>query len=104
MRTAHCLLSNWLHRLTISYLKRLQWRKVWKKRWVALHGMEIVYMDKEPTSKNMSDITITKAQFTGASTVKEEDPDNDPTGFVINVRVSLLFIPRSFLTFVFLIL
>jgi hypothetical protein len=63
-----------------------QWRKVWKKRWVALHGMEIVYMDKEPTSKNMSDITITKAQFTGASTVKEEDPDNDPTGFAIHVR------------------
>jgi hypothetical protein len=45
-----------------------QWRKVWKKRWVALHGMEIVYMDKEPTSKNMGDITITKAQFTGAPT------------------------------------
>jgi hypothetical protein len=48
--------------------------------------MEIVYMDKEPTSKNMSDITITKAQFTGASVVKEEDPDNDPTGFAIHVR------------------
>jgi hypothetical protein len=45
-------------------------------------------MDKEPTSKNMSDITITKAQFTGASVVKEEDPDNDPTGFAIHVRTS----------------
>ena len=65
----------------------MQWRKVWKKRWVALHGMEIVYMDKEPTSKNMSDIQITKAQFTGASVVKEEDPDNDPTGFAIHVRL-----------------
>ena len=77
--------------------------------------MEIVYMDKEPTSKNMGDITITKAQFTGgptghsfcmvlrnllqcylfysdagASTVKEEDPDGDPTGFVINVSYYLL--------------
>lgn len=60
---------------------------MWKKRWVALHGMEIVYMDKEPTSKNMGDITITKAQFTGASVVKEEDPDNDPTGFVIHVSI-----------------
>jgi hypothetical protein len=58
---------------------------VWKKRWVALHGMEIVYMDKEPNSKNMSEITITKAQFTGTSVVKEEDPDNDPTGFVVHV-------------------
>lgn len=47
--------------------------------------MEIVYMDKEPTSKNMGDITITKAQFTGASVVKEEDPDNDPTGFAVHV-------------------
>jgi len=66
--------------------KGFRWRKVWKKRWVALHGMEIVYMDKEPTSKNMADITITKAQFNGASCVKEEDPDNDPTGFAIHIN------------------
>eukprot|EP00600_Ochromonadales_sp_CCMP1393_P010926 CAMPEP_0174996974 /NCGR_PEP_ID=MMETSP0005-20121125/696_1 /TAXON_ID=420556 /ORGANISM="Ochromonas sp., Strain CCMP1393" /LENGTH=1057 /DNA_ID=CAMNT_0016251449 /DNA_START=95 /DNA_END=3269 /DNA_ORIENTATION=- len=66
--------------------KGFRWRKVWKKRWVALHGMEIVYMDKEPTSKNMSDINITKCQLTGASVVKEEDPDNDPTGFSIHIN------------------
>jgi hypothetical protein len=58
---------------------------VWKKRWVALHGFEIVYMDKEPTPKNMAEIQITKAQFTGASVVKEEDPDGDITGFTIHV-------------------
>eukprot|EP00601_Ochromonadales_sp_CCMP2298_P024078 CAMPEP_0173285796 /NCGR_PEP_ID=MMETSP1143-20121109/8825_1 /TAXON_ID=483371 /ORGANISM="non described non described, Strain CCMP2298" /LENGTH=615 /DNA_ID=CAMNT_0014224019 /DNA_START=59 /DNA_END=1906 /DNA_ORIENTATION=- len=66
--------------------KGFRWRKVWKKRWVALHGMEIVYMDKEPTSKNLSDINITKCQFSGASVVKEEDPDGDPTGFAIHIN------------------
>ena len=54
--------------------------------------MEIVYMDKEPTSKNMADITITKAQFNGASCVKEEDPDNDPTGFAIHVSAPFAII------------
>lgn len=42
-------------------------------------------MDKEPTSKNLGDISITKIQFTSASVIKEEDPDNDPTGFSIHV-------------------
>jgi len=39
----------------------LKWRKLWKQRWVALHGAEIVYMDKEPTSDNAADMAITKA-------------------------------------------
>lgn len=40
----------------------LQWRKLWKKRWIALHGSEIVYMEKEPTLENSADIVITKCQ------------------------------------------
>ena len=36
-------------------LKRgFHWRKLWKKRWIALHGAEIVYMEKEPTVENSS--------------------------------------------------
>jgi hypothetical protein len=42
--------------------KLFQWRKLWKRRWVALHGAEIVYMEKEPTLENSSNMTITKAQ------------------------------------------
>jgi hypothetical protein len=38
-------------------LKRgFHWRKLWKKRWIALHGAEIVYMEKEPTVENSSGI------------------------------------------------
>jgi hypothetical protein len=37
------------------------WRKLWKKRWIALHGAEIVYMDKEPNIDNCSSLTVTKA-------------------------------------------
>ena len=36
--------------------------KVVEKRWVALHGAEIVYMEKEPTVDNTADMVITKAQ------------------------------------------
>jgi hypothetical protein len=39
-----------------------QWRKLWKKRWVALHGAEVVYMDAEPTVENSATMTITKAE------------------------------------------
>lgn len=46
-----------------------QWRKLWKKRWVALHGAEIVYMEKEPTLEDTGNMTITKAQVIERSTV-----------------------------------
>jgi hypothetical protein len=52
-------------------------------------------MDKEPTPKNMAEIQITKAQFTGASVVKEEDPDGDITGFTIHVSHKSLIAKRA---------
>lgn len=39
-----------------------QWRKLWKRRWIALHGLEIVYMDKEPTPDNMNSVNVSKAK------------------------------------------
>jgi hypothetical protein len=87
----------------------LQWRKLWKKKWVALHGSEIVYMDKEPTLENASTMTITKAQVCGVSSqlhipafniiyifvfkitavteITGEDLEKDPSGFCIQVNI-----------------
>ena len=45
------------------------WRKLWKKRWVALHGSEIVYMDEQPTPENMANITVNKSQIIAASII-----------------------------------
>jgi len=62
------------------------WRKLWKKRWVALHGAEIVYMEKEPTLENSSSMTITKAQITTATVIDRDDIDGNPNGFAIHVN------------------
>ncbi|KAJ1442069.1 kinase-like domain-containing protein, partial [Ochromonadaceae sp. CCMP2298] len=59
-----------------------RWRKLWRRRWVALHGAEIVYM--EPTVENNASLTITKAQIT-TSTLIAEDP-LDPCGFTIQAE------------------
>ncbi len=70
--------------LFLSYY--LQWRKLWKRRWVALHGAEIVYMDKEPTVENSSTMTITKAQITTATVIDRDDLDGNPNGFAIHIN------------------
>jgi hypothetical protein len=54
---------------------------------VALHGAEIVYMDREPTNvENGESITITKAQITTSSVIEREDLDGDPNGFAIHIN------------------
>ena len=68
-------------------LKRgFHWRKLWKKRWVALHGAEIVYMEAEPTAENSTTMNITKAQITTSSIIEREDIDGDPNGFAIHIN------------------
>ena len=49
------------------------WRKLWKRRWVALHGAELVYMDKEPTLENGSSLNMTKVIITSSTAVEEKD-------------------------------
>lgn len=60
---------------------------MWKKRWVALHGAEIVYMDKEPSVENSNSLTITKAQITANTVVERDDVDGHPNGFAIHVSI-----------------
>jgi hypothetical protein len=64
------------------------WRKLWKQRWVALHGAEIVYMDKEPTLENSSTMVMTKAAITSATIIEPDDIDGDPLGFKVNINSS----------------
>lgn len=59
---------------------------MWKKKWVALHGDEIVYMDKEPNVENASSLTITKAQIMASTEISNDDLEGNPAGFTIHVR------------------
>jgi hypothetical protein len=85
-------------------LKRgFHWRKLWKKRWIALHGAEIVYMEKEPTVENSSgntnqyhhhltllilllDIIMSKALITSNTIIEDTDIDNHEFGFAIHIN------------------
>lgn len=62
------------------------WRKLWKRRWIALHGAELVYMDKEPTLENSSSMQMTKAVISPATVVSNEDVDGNPLGFVVHIN------------------
>lgn len=63
----------------------MQWRKLWKIRWVALHGAEIAYMDAEPNAET-TNMAITKAQITSATVIDREDVDGHPHGFAIHIN------------------
>lgn len=57
---------------------------------MALHGAEIVYMDKEPTLENSSTMTITKAQV-GQRTCNIICPSHlTPTLLFITYKIRLL--------------
>lgn len=66
--------------------KGFYWRKLWKKRWVALHGSEIAYMAEEPNDFNSDKLVITKAQITSTTLVDREDVDGHPHGFAIHIN------------------
>lgn len=61
------------------------WRKLWRPKWVALHGAEIVYMDKEPTVFNHG-LKITKALLTSSTKIDPDDLDGNPMGFAIHIN------------------
>lgn len=62
------------------------WRKLWKKRWVALHGSEIAYMEEEPSDENQDDLVVTKAVITSATVIESDDIDNNPHGFALHIN------------------
>lgn len=63
------------------------WRKLWKKRWVILHGAEIAYMDKKPENiSNIKDMNISTAQITSQTQIDSEDLDDDPNGFALMIN------------------
>ncbi len=62
------------------------WRKLWKRRWVALHGAELVYMDKEPTLENGNSLNMTKVVINSSTAVEERDIDGNNLGFMVHIN------------------
>jgi serine/threonine protein kinase len=62
------------------------WRKLWKMRWVVLHGTEIAYMDKKPENMNLKDLNVSSAQITPKTRIDSEDLDDDPNGFALIIN------------------
>ena len=52
---------------------------------MALHGAEIVYMDKEPSLEDAANMTVTKAQINSSTVIDRDDIDGNPNGFAIHV-------------------
>jgi serine/threonine protein kinase len=63
-----------------------RWRKLWTKRWVALHGTEIAYMAEEPNERNSKTMAVTKCQIVPATVVHRDDVDGHPHGFAIHIN------------------
>lgn len=73
--------SNWI--VNHSVLLR-NTSMLWTSKWVALHGTELVYMDKEPTLENLTDINIRRARITSSAIIEDFDKDGtDNCGFSI---------------------
>mmetsp|Transcript_14996 Transcript_14996/g.24825 ORF Transcript_14996/g.24825 Transcript_14996/m.24825 type:complete len:1019 (-) Transcript_14996:236-3292(-) len=66
--------------------KGFYWRKLWKRKWVVLHGDEISYMDEKPTKETAKTIQITKARISIKSVIDTEDLEDDPNGFAILIN------------------
>ena len=63
-----------------------RWRKLWTKRWVALHGTEIAYMAEEPNDKSSKDMVVTKCQIVPGTIINREDIEGHPHGFAIHIN------------------
>ncbi len=53
---------------------------------MALHGVEIVYMEAEPTIENTSSMAITKASIISYTVIDREDLDGNQFGFAIHIN------------------
>lgn len=65
------------------------WRKLWRRKWIALHGAEIVYMEQEPTLANHNaggGLKMSKGQLTFATKVDPDDLEGSPLGFAIHLN------------------
>jgi serine/threonine protein kinase len=73
--------SGWL-------MKRgFHWRKLWKKRWVAISGAELAYADSEPNPSDPgSKVVVKKCPITSAMIIDREDIDGNPNGFAVHIN------------------
>lgn len=84
--------AGWLQKRSNHWLlsKACEWaHKDWPKKWVSLHGLELVYMDCEPTLENISKIKIRKFLISGNTAINEQCSEiDDQLAFSISFLVT----------------
>ena len=70
--------SGWLMK------KGFHWRKLWKKRWVAISGAELAYADHEPTANDK--VLVNRSPITASMVIDREDIDGNPNGFAVHIN------------------
>lgn len=72
--------SSWLMNRPLVF-KNLAWHR----KWVSLHGTELVYMDHEPTVENIARMRMHRSQITSSVTVFADDKEfGNPLGFSVH--------------------
>ncbi|KAJ1430108.1 hypothetical protein B484DRAFT_449031 [Ochromonadaceae sp. CCMP2298] len=75
--------AGWLEKKNTGWLMQQIFTKfTWHAKWVALHGLELIYMDEEPTSTNIGAVNVRRMLITSHSRIIAEVED-DPLCFCI---------------------
>jgi serine/threonine protein kinase len=82
--------AGWLFKRSENWFRKhslLLRNHVWQKKWVSLHGTELVYMDKEPIAENMKNIKIRRSQISGTTIVAGDENNGEAAGFTVHFQV-----------------
>ena len=79
--------AGWLQKKSKGwFVSQIFTQMQWQPKWVSLHGLELIYMDEEPTSENIASIRIRRTLITSTTKIMsydEEGDKNDPLCFSI---------------------
>jgi serine/threonine protein kinase len=78
--------AGWLQKKSKGWLvSSLFTQFAWQPKWVSLHGLELIYMDEEPTNENIASISIRRTSIGSTTKIMPycEEDRQDPLAFSI---------------------
>eukprot|EP01031_Cornospumella_fuschlensis_P036295 gene36295-44032_t len=60
-------------------------QRAWKKKWVSLHGFELLSMDDEPVIGNIATLKIRRSEIDANTAIKEDETDSSVPGYGFSV-------------------
>lgn len=69
--------AGWLQKKSKSwFVSQLFTQLQWHPKWVALHGLELIYMDEEPTNENINSISIKRTTIGSTTKIMQYDEED----------------------------